>query len=368
MMKRLMSFVLLLFVLQLSAVNVHAHGEEGQASLIVKSSSESFHQTVLKIKSDKLVRTLFEAKPVDQVKEVPFSNQYILLEDLGEIHFYSVDEHGTFYDVETKHKLEVPVKTKKKVMSYFKGLHQHHFGTLKPWKEVNELLPRYASFTILDLETGLRFQAQRRAGKNHADVQPLTRADTAIMKKIYDGKWSWKRRAVLVFHEDTAIAASMHGMPHGGGALANNFPGHFCIHYKDSLTHSTRNLDLSHQIMVNKAGGKLAPFVQQLSAPQVVETFMIALNQQDLDLLQLVHNENPEQSKVLIENVESIRLVKKNNPASLDGDLVYELPLNFKIQEKGHKERDSSFVFRLKRTSPTDPWKIEPVLVEQLLN
>lgn len=83
------------------------------------------------------------------------------------------------------------------------------------WEEVNEILPRYTKFTVVDLETGLEFQVQRRAGSNHADVQPLTPKDTAIMKKIYNGKWSWKRRAIIVISEDEKIAASMHGMPHG---------------------------------------------------------------------------------------------------------------------------------------------------------
>lgn len=85
------------------------------------------------------------------------------------------------------------------------------------WEEVNGILPRYSKFTVVDLETGLKFRVQRRAGSNHADVQPLTPKDTEIMKKIYNGKWSWKRRAIIVISEDGKIAASMHGMPHGGG-------------------------------------------------------------------------------------------------------------------------------------------------------
>ncbi|MCM3080108.1 hypothetical protein [Brevibacillus invocatus] len=35
---------------------------------------------------------------------------------------------------------------------------------------------------VIDLETGQRFQVQRRAGSRHADVQPLTRNDTMILK------------------------------------------------------------------------------------------------------------------------------------------------------------------------------------------
>ena len=42
------------------------------------------------------------------------------------------------------------------------------------WEEVNEILPKYSKFTVVDMETGLEFRVQRRAGSNHADVQPLT--------------------------------------------------------------------------------------------------------------------------------------------------------------------------------------------------
>ncbi|MDQ7862438.1 hypothetical protein RCO48_19805 [Peribacillus frigoritolerans] len=43
------------------------------------------------------------------------------------------------------------------------------------------------------------------------------------------------------------IAASMHGMPHGAGALQNGFSGHFCVHFSGSITHRLKNEDLSHK-------------------------------------------------------------------------------------------------------------------------
>lgn len=217
--------------------NVTANKEAGQVSLIVKSSSHSLHQTVLKVKSKKIVQALFQATQLEKVDQIPFANYYVLLEDRGTIRIYTIDVKGDFYDVSQKRKLKVDAEIAKKLNSYFQGLHDHHFGTMLSWEEIDEIIPRFTTFTITDLETGLRFKAQRRAGNNHADVQPVTKADTAIMKEVYGGKWSWKRRAILVHYNGHAIAASMHGMPHGGGALANGFPGHFCIHFKDSLTH-----------------------------------------------------------------------------------------------------------------------------------
>src|SRR3954452_24149047 len=71
-----------------------------------------------------------------------------------------------------------------------------------PWEKVNHILPNETKFTIIDVETGLAFRVQRRAGKQHADVQPLTKEDTQRMKGIYHNQWSWKRRAIIVLIND----------------------------------------------------------------------------------------------------------------------------------------------------------------------
>ena len=78
-----------------------------------------------------------------------------------------------------------------------------------PWEKVYKILPKYSKFTVLDVETGKRFHVQRRAGSRHADVQPLTPKDTTIMKEIYGGKWSWKRRAIIVIHR-RSMDCSLH--------------------------------------------------------------------------------------------------------------------------------------------------------------
>ena len=72
------------------------------------------------------------------------------------------------------------------------------FGELIPWEEADQLFPKYAKARIVDVDTRLSFRVQRRAGTEHADVQPLTKADTEIMKTIYQGKWSWQRKAIIV--------------------------------------------------------------------------------------------------------------------------------------------------------------------------
>src|SRR3954462_10137518 len=157
-----------------------------------------------------------------------------------------------------------------------------------PWEKVYKILPKYSKFTVLDVETGKMFHVQRRAGSRYADVQPLTPKDTSTMKKIYGGKWSWKRRAIIVIHDNQWIAASMHGMPHGAGALKNNFPGHFCIHFYGSQTHRTNSIDLSHMLMIYKASGKLEEYLSKSSPYATVEAYIAGLKQQDSYISSLI--------------------------------------------------------------------------------
>ncbi len=109
-------------------------------------------------------------------------------------------------------------------------------------------------YTIKDVSTGKMFQARRRFGSNHLDSEPLTASDTAMLKSIYGGSWSWNRRAILVLYNGHVYAASMNGMPHGTSSITgNNFDGHFCIHFYKSRTHGTNRVDEAHQNCVARA-------------------------------------------------------------------------------------------------------------------
>ena len=122
------------------------------------------------------------------------------------------------------------------------------------WDVANKILKSRA--TIIDVATGLSFQVQRRGGHNHADIEPLTSADTAVLKRIYGGSWSWARRAVIVVVGGRRIAASINGQPHGGQAITGNgFSGHICLHFLGSRTHASNSLDADHQRMVQAAVG-----------------------------------------------------------------------------------------------------------------
>lgn len=118
-------------------------------------------------------------------------------------------------------------------------------------------LPRGARFTVTDVRTGLTFRARRTGGTYHADVEPITAADTAIMYQIYGRKWSWNRRSIWVTYNGKSVAASMNGMPHSPNPTpSNNFPGHFCIHFLHSKTHIANAECPVHQACVREAYNK----------------------------------------------------------------------------------------------------------------
>ena len=86
----------------------------------------------------------------------------------------------------------------------------------KWYGNVEKTFARGDTATVYDIETGLSFKIKRTYGTNHADCETLTAEDTAIMKKIYNGTWSWERRAIIVMVDDLKIAACMTGLPHAG--------------------------------------------------------------------------------------------------------------------------------------------------------
>ena len=77
----------------------------------------------------------------------------------------------------------------------------------------------------------------------HADSEPLTANDTAIMKAAWGGKFSWSEKPVYIrLPNGTWCIASMHSMPHLSGALDNNnFEGHLCVHFPRTMTECAQN-------------------------------------------------------------------------------------------------------------------------------
>ncbi|CAM5207848.1 hypothetical protein UACE39S_00312 [Ureibacillus acetophenoni] len=233
---------------------------------------------------------------------------------------------------------------------------------LLPWEKVDGILPKYSKFTVLDVETGKTFQVQRRAGKGHADVQPLTSKDTKIMKEIYGGKWSWKRRAIIVIHHDQWIAASMHGMPHGAGALENDFPGHFCIHFYGSKTHRTNSMDISHNLMILKAAGKVDEYLTGADPIELINAYVAGIKQQDSQLLSTISLEQIDWK----EHIQSIENINLKRISIIPGeDITSKISLQVPVEIEWESSDGERKYFKgdiyLFRFSPANAWKIDSI-------
>jgi LysM repeat protein len=137
-----------------------------------------------------------------------------------------------------------------------KGPKKTGYGELLPWEFANWFFNHDSIGVVKDLATGTTFKVKRIGGGNHADCEPLTASDTAILKGLYGGSWSWLTRPVILEYQGRQIAASIAGMPHSfDTVVGNNFDGMFDLHFLHSRTHNTNAEDPKHQDAIKKAAG-----------------------------------------------------------------------------------------------------------------
>ena len=106
---------------------------------------------------------------------------------------------------------------------------------------------------IYDIDTGLTLRIKRKGGTNHMDVEPASKKDTAILKKIAGGTFSWKSHAVVLIKGGRYIAAAINTQPHGEYTIKDNdFPGQFCLHMVGSKTHETNRINPEHQKSIER--------------------------------------------------------------------------------------------------------------------
>lgn len=162
------------------------------------------------------------------------------------------------------------------------------FGEAVPWHAVHPLFPLDSYIILEDVRTGARLRVRRYGGYLHADVEPATTRDTAVLEALYGGSWSWRRRPVVAILGGRRVAASINGMPHGQGMVRDNaFEGHFCLHFLESRIHRTGRADPSHQLMVWEAAGRLPRLVAEASPTELVAWALAAVNEADEAALSL---------------------------------------------------------------------------------
>ncbi|MDR0397277.1 MAG: SH3 domain-containing protein [Oscillospiraceae bacterium] len=115
-------------------------------------------------------------------------------------------------------------------------------GNIKSILEANPV-----GIVVVSVDTGASFRVKYRWGTNHADCEPQSAADTAIMNQIkasYGTSQTRYRMPVWVKAGGHTFAASMYAEGHDASSDTipdNNFSGVMCLHFKDSATHTNPN-------------------------------------------------------------------------------------------------------------------------------
>jgi len=110
---------------------------------------------------------------------------------------------------------------------------------LLDWSVAKDVIKTGVPLHIVDVRTGLSFTMQCFSKSGHADVEPLTAADTAVILRSRDGVWAWDPRPVWVTIDGRTIAASLNGVPHDVSTIRNNgMNGHLCLHFNNTVTNN----------------------------------------------------------------------------------------------------------------------------------
>jgi len=332
-----------------------------EAMLTIRSSPNAGYERRIEL-SGSWGQTIRDAEPLAARTE-PVSDRYLSVGNRT----YIIDEAYNLYDSSRSLLLMPPLPAKRKLAAAAAEAAASHYGTLARWEEAGKVIGMKAIFTVVDLETGLSFRAQRRAGSTHADAQPLTREDTAVMKRIYEGRWTWKRRAILVQRDGQTLAASMHGMPHGGdGIPGNGFSGHFCIHFLGSRTHGSGQVDPDHQAMIHKAAGLLRHYAGGLSPVRMAELYLSAVNQKDPEIAAALFQDRKLALRYVKRDLETIRAVRavEGEPVAVSADddsLTRDVSMYVNVDGSGGSKHHVRITFEFVREGLLEPWKINAI-------
>ena len=122
------------------------------------------------------------------------------------------------------------------------------------FKDGKNVLKKGHYGTIYDIDTGISLRIKRMGGHYHADVEPATAADTAKLKRIAGGDFSWRSEAVILKAGGKYVACGINTKPHGDQTIYNNnYEGQFCLHMSGSKTHASSKENDHHQSSINRA-------------------------------------------------------------------------------------------------------------------
>ncbi len=337
-------------------------------TLVVRSSADATYESLYEMPCFNIDWVLRAAREKNTEFAPELTDLYVHLAGPTDNRTFRMTRSGRLWEANTGELIVLPWEARACLLKEGEMLRGRHYGRLLRWQEADRIFYRKSVFTVQDVETGLSFRVQRRAGHDHADVQPLTREDTKVMNFIYGGKWSWKRRAIVVRLGEERVAASMNGMPHGGdGIPKNDFSGHFCIHFLESTTHKSTVPDVAHQMMVYKAAGQSRDFTETATPELLAESLVHALNERDPEWVRLLTEgvELVKQDEVLrtMDMLAAIRSAANRRQDAADTADALVTPLAWSVDmhaAKGEK-RSATWSMRYIRASFFSPWQLHDI-------
>ena len=128
------------------------------------------------------------------------------------------------------------------------------------YSTVRNACRKYPYCTLFDHESGISWQVHMFSYGKHAEIEPLTAADT---EKMYQacGYQKWTPKPVwVIFADGTIRIATTHSVPHEVQHIRdNNFAGHSCLHFPRTMAQVTSigPYATKHQNAVDKAWAEL---------------------------------------------------------------------------------------------------------------
>lgn len=119
----------------------------------------------------------------------------------------------------------------------------------------SSLVSRGSYFYIYDILSGTLIYVKRCGGTNHMDIETANKTETAKLKGVYGGEWSWDSRPVIIIANYKCVAGAINGMPHDGNSTLsdNGLDGVICLHLTNSRTHGSDTVNENHQASINWA-------------------------------------------------------------------------------------------------------------------
>lgn len=130
-------------------------------------------------------------------------------------------------------------------------------GTTVGWDELKPKLMQNKQYLFTDYNTGNTFYMTLANADNHAEMECSTAEDTAMFLSCFGGAFNFSKRPMVMHLDNTLIAASMQGEPHGEDTIpGNSMEGHVCVYFTGSTSNVGSLPDVEHMNQIRNAAGQ----------------------------------------------------------------------------------------------------------------